>query len=71
MSPTASEDKCWLKFNKGINDVFLSCLPVSFYGDLIEKRMTWSEWFKLAVNLNLDGIDFAIHLLNGHGSCPD
>ena len=38
----------------------LSCLPVSFFADLLDGRMTVGEWARLGAQLGLDGIDLSI-----------
>ena len=37
----------------------LSCLPVTFFRDIIEGRMTIEAWIDLAASLRLDGVDFS------------
>jgi sugar phosphate isomerase/epimerase len=41
----------------------LSCLPVSFFSDIIEGRMTVGEWAGLGASLGLDAIDLSILFL--------
>lgn len=38
----------------------LSCLPVSFFSNIIEGRMSVFEWAKMGASLGLDGIDISI-----------
>lgn len=38
----------------------LSCLPVSFFKDILEGRMSVSDWAKLGARLGLDAIDLSI-----------
>lgn len=38
----------------------LSCLPVSFFSDIIAGRMTVREWARMGASLGLDGIDLSI-----------
>jgi sugar phosphate isomerase/epimerase len=38
----------------------LSCLPVSFYPDIIAGRMSLAEWARMGVELGLDAIDVSI-----------
>ncbi len=38
----------------------LSCLPVSFFADIIEGRMSVAEWARMGRALGLDGIDLSI-----------
>jgi sugar phosphate isomerase/epimerase len=38
----------------------LSCLPVSFFNDIIEGRMSVGEWACIGASLGLDGIDLSI-----------
>jgi len=43
----------------------LTCLPVSLYQDLSEGRRTLADWFNLAAELGLDGVDISVaHLEN-------
>lgn len=43
--------------------MYLSCLPVSFFGDLRSGVMTMGQWAGMARSLNLDGIDISVILL--------
>ncbi len=38
----------------------LSCLPVSFFDDIISGRMTIGEWARMGAELGLDAIDLSI-----------
>jgi len=38
----------------------LSCLPVSFFSDIITSRMTVAEWARMGAALGLDGVDLSI-----------
>jgi len=38
----------------------LSCLPVSFFPDIIDQRMSVAEWARLGATLGLDAIDMSI-----------
>jgi sugar phosphate isomerase/epimerase len=38
----------------------LSCLPVSFFRDIIEGRMTVAEWARMGATFGLDAIDLSI-----------
>ncbi len=38
----------------------LSCLPVSFFPDIVAGRMKLSEWAKIGVELGLDAIDVSL-----------
>ena len=38
----------------------LSCLPVSFFTDIIEGRMSVAEWARMGAEIGLDGIDLSI-----------
>ena len=38
----------------------LSCLPVSFYPDIIAGRMSLAEWARMGVELGLDAVDASI-----------
>lgn len=41
----------------------LSCLPVSFFSDIIEGRMSVVEWAQMGANLGLEAIDLSILFL--------
>jgi len=43
----------------------LSCLPVSFFSDIIEGRMSVFEWAQMGASLGLDGIDISILFVQG------
>ena len=38
----------------------LSCLPVSFFADILGGRMSVSEWARMGRELGLDAIDLSI-----------
>src|SRR4030067_718908 len=38
----------------------LSCLPVSFFADIIEGRMSVFEWAQMGASLGLDAVDLSI-----------
>ena len=38
----------------------LSCLPVSFFSDIIEGRMSVGEWARLGASVGLDAVDMSI-----------
>jgi sugar phosphate isomerase/epimerase len=38
----------------------LSCLPVSFFSDIVEGRMSVPEWAQMATDIGLDGFDISI-----------
>jgi sugar phosphate isomerase/epimerase len=38
----------------------LSCLPVSFFADIIEDRMSVFEWAQMGASLGLDAVDLSI-----------
>lgn len=38
----------------------LSCLPVSFFSDIIEGRMSVFEWAQMGASAGLDGVDISI-----------
>ena len=38
----------------------LSCLPVSFFDDIIEGRMSLGEWARMGADIGLDSIDLSI-----------
>lgn len=46
----------------------LSCLPVSFFSDILEGRMTLVEWARMGAELELDGIDLSILFLPDRSS---
>jgi sugar phosphate isomerase/epimerase len=41
----------------------LSCLPVSFFDDMVEGRMTVAEWARMGAAVGLDGIDLSIAMV--------
>jgi len=44
----------------------LSCLPVSFFDDIIEGRMRVPEWARMGAELGLDGVDLSILFVPDH-----
>jgi len=44
----------------------LSCLPVSFFDDIIKGRMSVPEWARMGAELGLDGIDLSILFVPDH-----
>ena len=44
----------------------LSCLPVSFFNDIVEGRMTVAEWARMGAAAGLDGIDLSIAMVLDH-----
>jgi len=40
--------------------MYLSCLPVSFFSDITEGRMSVAEWARMGAELGLDAIDLSI-----------
>ena len=38
----------------------LSCLPVSFFSDIIEGRMSVGEWARMGASVGLDAVDLSI-----------
>jgi hypothetical protein len=38
----------------------LSCLPVSFFSEIIDGRMSIREWARMGTELGLDAIDLSI-----------
>jgi len=44
----------------------LSCLPVSFFTEIIEDRMSVTEWARMGADLGLDGIDLSILFVPDH-----
>src|SRR5512136_2120159 len=38
----------------------LSCLPVSFFADIVEGRMSVAQWAQMGAGLGLDAIDLSI-----------
>jgi sugar phosphate isomerase/epimerase len=45
----------------------LSCLPVSFFADIVEGRLTVAGWARMGAELGLDGIDLSILFLPDRG----
>jgi sugar phosphate isomerase/epimerase len=43
--------------------VQLSCLPVSFFDDIVEGRMAVAEWARMGAATSLDGIDLSIAMV--------
>ena len=48
--------------------MLLSCLPVSFFSDIVEGRMTVPEWAFLAEEIGLDGYDISIMFVRDHSA---
>ncbi len=46
----------------------LSCLPVSFFADIIENRMSVPEWARMGASLGLDGVDLSILFVSDHSA---
>jgi len=44
----------------------LSCLPVSFFKDIIDSKMSLLNWAKTGKSAGLDGIDLSVVLLRNH-----
>ncbi|MEX1018814.1 MAG: sugar phosphate isomerase/epimerase family protein [Litorilinea sp.] len=44
----------------------LSCLPVSLYPELTEKKRTLGDWFRFGAALGLDGVDLSVVHLENH-----
>lgn len=42
----------------------LSCLPVSFFPEIIDGRMTLAEWARMAAGVGLDGLDLSTLFLH-------
>ena len=40
--------------------MYLSCLPVSFFSEIVEGRMSVAAWARLAKDIGLDGYDISI-----------
>ena len=38
----------------------LSCLPVSLFNDIINKKLTIEDWVKGAAEIGLDGLDMSV-----------
>lgn len=47
----------------------LSCLPVSFFGDIVQGRMSVGEWARMGAAIGLDTIDLSILFVPNHS--PD
>jgi sugar phosphate isomerase/epimerase len=45
----------------------LSCLPVSFFSDIVEGRLTVAEWARMGTELGLDAIDLSILFVPDRG----
>ena len=41
----------------------LSCLPVSFFAEIIDGRMSVLKWAQMAASIGLDAIDLSIMLV--------
>ena len=46
----------------------LSCLPVSLFSDIINRRLTIVEWAEFGRKIGLDGVDISLLFLENH--CP-
>ena len=44
----------------------LSCLPVSFFSDIVEGRLTVGGWARMGAELGLDAIDLSILFVPDH-----
>jgi sugar phosphate isomerase/epimerase len=44
----------------------LSCLPVSLYPELTDKKRTLDDWFRFGAALGLDGVDLSVVHLESH-----
>ena len=44
----------------------LSCLPVTFFSEIIEGRMSVFEWAQMGASLGLDGVDISILFVQGN-----
>lgn len=44
----------------------VSCLPISFFNDIIDGKMSLLDWAKSGKTLGLDGIDLSMVLLRNH-----
>jgi sugar phosphate isomerase/epimerase len=44
----------------------ISCLPVSFFDDIISGKMTLGNWLDIAFEAGLDGIDISINFIKNH-----
>jgi sugar phosphate isomerase/epimerase len=43
----------------------LSCLPVSFFSEIIDGRMSVFEWAQMGASLGLDGVDISVLFVQG------
>lgn len=46
----------------------LSCLPVSLFSDIIDKKMPLGDWFDLAQSCGLDGVDISMNFIQCHSA---
>jgi sugar phosphate isomerase/epimerase len=44
----------------------VSCLPVSFFPEILEGRMSIKEWTRIGAEAGLDAIDLSIMFIKGH-----
>jgi sugar phosphate isomerase/epimerase len=48
----------------------LSCLPVSFFADIVGGRMTVPDWARMALEIGLDGFDISILFVADRSAAP-
>lgn len=44
----------------------VSCIPVSFFNDIVNGKMTIGKWAKTGKEAGLDGIDLSIAFIKNH-----
>jgi sugar phosphate isomerase/epimerase len=46
----------------------LSCLPVSFFSQIVSRQMSLGEWARMGASLHLDVIDLSILFVSDHST---
>jgi sugar phosphate isomerase/epimerase len=44
----------------------ISCIPVSFFADIVSGKMTIGRWADIAIETGLDGIDISVNFIHNH-----